>query len=194
MQFTRTRNAAGNPIVPAKLQDSTSSAGAGLPLLTFASSGLKIAVKRELDAAWTLYSSAGSTIENITTIGTYVAPTATKIRFKPTDDTNAPGDYELHLAQALLGTGDASRYLRILIWGATNLAPCDILIQLDANDASDVYTRLGAPAGVSTAADIAGVPAAVLTAASAAPIAADAKKMNGTTVQGNGTAGNLWRG
>jgi hypothetical protein len=41
---------------------------------------------------------------------------------------------------------------------------------------------------------VSAVPAGVLSAASAAPIAADVKQMNGATVQGNGTSGNLWRG
>jgi hypothetical protein len=43
-------------------------------------------------------------------------------------------------------------------------------------------------------ASVNGVPAAVLAAAAAAPIASDAKKMNGTTILGAGTSGNLWRG
>jgi hypothetical protein len=45
-----------------------------------------------------------------------------------------------------------------------------------------------------TAANVSAVPAAVLTAAQASPIHADGKRLNGATVQGNGTAGNLWRG
>ena len=38
------------------------------------------------------------------------------------------------------------------------------------------------------------IAAAVLAAAQATPIHADAKLMNGATIQGNGSAGNLWRG
>jgi hypothetical protein len=41
---------------------------------------------------------------------------------------------------------------------------------------------------------VSSVPANVLSAASAAPIASDAKRMNGATIQGDGTSGNLWRG
>lgn len=52
----------------------------------------------------------------------------------------------------------------------------------------DISTVLAAIPSASTNA------AAVLSAAASAPIAADVKKMNGYTVNGDGTAGNLWRG
>lgn len=45
-----------------------------------------------------------------------------------------------------------------------------------------------------TAGDKTDIAAAVLNAAAATPIASDVKKMNGATVQGNGTSGDLWRG
>lgn len=45
--------------------------------------------------------------------------------------------------------------------------------------------------GAPTAGEVA---AAILAAAQAAPIHADTKRMNGATVAGDGTAGNLWRG
>jgi len=38
------------------------------------------------------------------------------------------------------------------------------------------------------------IAAAILALAQTQPIHADARKMNGTTIQGNGSAGNLWRG
>jgi hypothetical protein len=142
-KLSRPRNAAGNPIAVVFLQDSSSTTGAGLTGLTFSSSGLKVTVKRELDSATTNYSSAGSTIETITTIGTYAAPTATKVRFKEIDATNWPGWYELQFAQALFGTGDASRFLSGEVFGATNLAPCPFEIQLDTNEPADVMTLIG---------------------------------------------------
>ena len=42
--------------------------------------------------------------------------------------------------------------------------------------------------------DITDVPALILAAAAASPISADTKRMNGATVRGDGTSGNLWRG
>jgi len=38
------------------------------------------------------------------------------------------------------------------------------------------------------------VAAAILDAAQATPIHADTRKMNGATVNGDGSSGNLWRG
>ncbi|MDB4916806.1 MAG: hypothetical protein JWM95_4450, partial [Gemmatimonadetes bacterium] len=143
-KLSRTRATSNNAVVRVFLQDSSSATGAGITGLTSASSGLKISLAREMDAVTTNYTVAGSTIESITTLGTYAAPTATKIRFKEIDATNWPGMYELHAAQALLGTGDTSRFLTGLVVGASNLAPCPFEVQLDTNDSSDVYSRIGA--------------------------------------------------
>jgi hypothetical protein len=71
--------------------------------MTYASSGLVIAALANNLAAASggRYTVAGSTIEDITTIGTYAAPTATKCRFKEVDATYHPGLYEIHLADAI---------------------------------------------------------------------------------------------
>jgi hypothetical protein len=131
------RGASGNPIWRVFIQDSSSTTGAGLTGLTSASSGLKAFLMRELDAATTNYTAAGSTIETIATLGTYAAPTATKLRFKEIDATNAPGWYEVQAAQAIIGTGDASRFVSGMLSGATNMAPCAFEIQLGGVDIQD---------------------------------------------------------
>lgn len=131
------RLAANNPIIRVFVQDTSSASAAGLTGLTSASSGLRIDVLRELDATVTSYTVAGSTIETITTLGTYAAPTATKARFKEIDATALPGFYEIHLAQALLGTADLSRFLSGALRGATNMPTVPFEIQLDAMNTQD---------------------------------------------------------
>ena len=150
-KFQYSRKAATNPVLRTFLQDSTSTTGAGLTGLSSTSTGLRIDVIRELDATVTSYTVAASNVETITTIGTYAAPTASKCRFKEVDATNLPGMYELQFAQALFGTGDASRYIISMIRGATSLAPRLIEIQLTAFDVEvaiaqtgDNYARIGA--------------------------------------------------
>ena len=58
-----------------------SSTGVGLTGLSSASSGLIISTICDNEATATAYTVAGSTIESITTLGTFAAPTATKCRF-----------------------------------------------------------------------------------------------------------------
>src|SRR5689334_19109019 len=74
--------------------------GQGLTGLTFSSSGLIISTITDNEAAATAYTQAGSTIETISTLATYAAPTATKCRFKEVDATNHPGLYEIQFADA----------------------------------------------------------------------------------------------
>lgn len=97
-----------------------STTGQGLTGLTHASSGLKIASILDNEAACVLYSQAASTIETITTLGTFETPTASKCRFKEVDATNHPGLYEVHIADARCSAANAKR-LEITFSGATNL-------------------------------------------------------------------------
>src|SRR5262245_13976768 len=92
----------------------------GLTGLTSASSGLKIGTIADNEAATTAYTSAGSTIEGITTLGTFATPTTTKCRFKEVDSTNHPGLYEFQFADARFAVSSAKR-LVITVSGATNL-------------------------------------------------------------------------
>lgn len=125
------KHSATSVILRVKLLDSSVTTGAGITGLTYSSSGLKISTITENEASATTYTSAGSTTEDITTLGTYAAPTATKCRFKQVDATNHPGVYELHLADARFAVASA-RSLLVSISGATNLAQCDFVVQLNA--------------------------------------------------------------
>jgi hypothetical protein len=83
-----------------RILDTTSVLGAGKTGLTFSSSGLIISTIADNEASATTYTQSGSTIETITTLGTFAAPTATKCRFKEVDPTNHPGLYEIQIADA----------------------------------------------------------------------------------------------
>lgn len=107
--------------------------GMGLTALTSASSGLIISTVCDNETSATTYTSGGSTIEAVTTIGTYAAPTATKCRFKLVDNTNQPGLYELQLADARFAVANA-KTLTITLSGVTNLLDTTYLITLTRLD------------------------------------------------------------
>ena len=134
-------------IIRVKLMDSTSSTGAGLSGLTFSATGLKISTIQISEVSATTYTAAGSTIETITTIGTFSAPTATKCRFKEIDSTNMPGIYEIQIADARFASTTS---LLISITGATNLAQQDFEVQC-VNIAANVTQALGTAVTTATA-------------------------------------------
>jgi hypothetical protein len=141
-------------ILRVKLRDSSVTTGAGLTGLTSASTGLIIGTIASNEATSTAYTVAGSTIEGITTLGTYAAPTATKCRFKEVDSTNHKGVYEIQLADARFAVASA-KSLMISLSGATNLAQCDVLVPLHQLDPYD-SVRGGLTALPNAAADAAG--------------------------------------
>lgn len=152
-------------IVRVKILDSTVATGAGKTGLTSASAGLIIGTIADSEATTTAYTVTGSTIETITTLGTYAAPTATKCRFKEVDATNHPGIYELQFADARFSIAGAKSLL-ISISGATGAAQCDAVIPLPVMDLfaaqlpANVTQWLGTAAATPT---VAGVPEVDLT-------------------------------
>jgi len=120
-------------VLRVKILDSSVTTGAGKTGLTSASSGLKIGTIADNESTSTAYTVAGSTIETITTLGTYATPTATKCRFKEVDSTNHPGVYEIQIADARFAVSSAKSLL-VSISGATNAAETDVLIPLVDND------------------------------------------------------------
>jgi hypothetical protein len=126
----------GSIVLRVPILDSSVTTGAGLTGLTFSSTGMRIGVIADNEASATAYTVAGSTIETITTLGTYAAPTATKCRFKEVDATNFPGLYELQIADARFAVSSA-KSVTIFITGATNAAPCRVLIPLRSVDPYD---------------------------------------------------------
>lgn len=118
------------------LTDSSSSSGAGLTGLTSASSGLIINTIADNEATGTAYAVASSKVEAVSTLGTFVTPTATKCRFKEVDATNSPGLYEFQFADARFAVSSAKRMI-ISVTGATNLKPANYEIQLLSVDPYD---------------------------------------------------------
>lgn len=119
----------GSIILRVKLLDGTKSDGRGLGGLVFNSAGLRISTIADTEATTTSYTAVGATIETITTLGTYAAPTATKCRFKQVDLTNHPGIYEIQIADSRFDVTSAKSIL-ISINGASALAQCDVVIPL----------------------------------------------------------------
>lgn len=123
-------------ILRVKILNSSVSTGAGLTGLAYNSSGLVISTIADNEASATAYTQAGSTIETITTLGTYAAPTATKCRFREVDATNHKGVYEIQIADARFAVSNA-KFLIVSIGGATNAAETDVVIPLQDLDPYD---------------------------------------------------------
>ena len=115
--------------------------------------------------------------ENVTTEGTYQAPTtAGQVRIGTPANMPA-GTYEFHFHNDLFTTKD---WVTIALTGATNMAPILFEIQLLTNDHCDIMTRLGVPSGASVIQDIKDL-LAVDTIATAAGGAAGAVKLSGAS-------------
>lgn len=135
------KHSATSIILRVKLLNSTVTTGAGLTGLTFSSAGLTISAIADTEAATVIYAQGSSNIEDITTLGTYSAPTANKCRFKAVDGTNHPGVYEIQLANGRFSVSSA-RSLLVSIRGATNLAECDFVVNLyDVNEMGDALLK-----------------------------------------------------
>lgn len=130
------KNGVVSVILRVKILDSTSSVGAGLTGLTFSSTGLIISTIADNEASATAYTAAGSTIETISTLGTFAAPTATKCRFKEVDATNHKGLYEIQIADARWAVSNA-RSVIVSVQGASNAVQVDAEVQLSAIDVND---------------------------------------------------------
>lgn len=126
------KNGVTSVILRVKLLDSSSTTGAGKTGLTFSSSGLIISTIADNEASATVYTSAGSTTETVTTLGTFAAPTATKCRFKEVDATNHPGLYEIQIADARYAVSNARSV--IISVQCTGAVPVDAEVQLQTDD------------------------------------------------------------
>lgn len=95
-------------------------ASIGLTGVAYDTTGLELHHICDTESADTDYTAAGSTIEDISTLGTFAAPTATKVRFKAVDGTDMPGVYEVQLANARFAVSNARSC--ILSWkGVANM-------------------------------------------------------------------------
>lgn len=110
------------------IQDSSSTTGAGLAGLVYNTASLAC---RYINAGGTL--SGAITLQDITTLGTYEAPTAnTNMRFKEVSSASpSQGVYEIHLHNDWMNLTGGS--LVIMMAGATNMAQFRLEIDLQAD-------------------------------------------------------------
>lgn len=107
----------------------------GLTGLTIASAGLIISTICDNEAAASVYSQAGGTLQTIATLGTYAAPSASNARFKEVDATNHPGVYELQLLNSRFAVTSAkSLLISFPAVSGLNLAQMDLVIPLSVID------------------------------------------------------------
>jgi len=106
------KNGQQGVVLRVKLVDANAVGGDyGKDALTYASTGLIIAAIADNEAVAKVYTSAGNTIEDITTLGTYQAPSSGCCRFKEVDAANMRGIYEIHLANARFAVSGAKQLL-----------------------------------------------------------------------------------
>ena len=104
--------------------------------LAYNSAGLSISTLADSESAATVYTQAGGTIENVTTLGTFATPTATRCRFREVDAANHPGVYEVQLDNARYAVA-GSKSITVAFSGAMFLAQGDCEIELVAYKPQD---------------------------------------------------------
>lgn len=105
--------------IPVFIADSSSTTGAGKTGLAFDTASLVWYYWRE---------DAGNVAGTAVTLATATLGTFTSGGFKEKDSTNMPGDYELGIPDAALAAG--AKWVKMMLKGATNMAPLPILIEL----------------------------------------------------------------
>lgn len=129
------------------LMDNTSTSGGGLVGLARTETTLVIAVTADVESTATVYSQASGTIDDITTLGTYLAPAASHCRFKEFDSTNHPGMYEIQLLNTRLSVSNAGYVIVTVKASGFKCSPQSFLIDLGSQ--VDVRSILGAAASAS---------------------------------------------
>lgn len=140
------KNGVTSVVLRVTLADSASTTGGYKTGLTGASAGLVIATIADVEATTTAYTSAGSTIDTIATLGTFAAPAANHCRFKEVDAANHPGLYEVQVADARWAVAGARSV--VVTVQATGAVARHAEVQLTATDVNDAaaggMTRLDA--------------------------------------------------
>ncbi|MGE0450590.1 MAG: hypothetical protein AB7Q29_13540 [Vicinamibacterales bacterium] len=126
----------GSVILRVKILDSAVATGAGKTGLAYNTAGLIIGTIADNESATTRYRASSSEVEDITTLGTFAAPTSGKCRFKEVDATNHKGVYEIQLADARFSVSSAKSLL-VSIGGASGGADCDVVVPLRDLDPFD---------------------------------------------------------
>ena len=105
--------------------DSSSTTGAGKTGLAYDTAGWKV---RYIYPGGT---PVAVTLENITTLGTYQAPTSNAhMRFREVDATNMPGWYEVHFHNDWASTANGRKKISLAMSGPSGMAPLNVSIDL----------------------------------------------------------------
>jgi hypothetical protein len=172
-------------ILRVKIRSSTT--GNGLTGLTNASSGLIVAAITDVEASTTAYTSAGSTIQTIATLGTYAAPSANDCRFQQVDATNHPGVYEIQLANARYAVSGAKSLL-VSISGVSGMYDCDVTIPLTViNPYVALLDQVNVESGIVASANLVNDASTQLTAINARQALALLLATNVGAISGGGT-------
>ncbi len=122
-------------ILRVKLSDSSKGNNTGILNISNTTTGLVIATIADNESSATVYSQVSATIENITTVGSYVTPTSGKCRFRQCDAVLLPGLYEIQLDNARYAVSDAkSLIIMIHAIDPFNVAQMDCVIPLWKDD------------------------------------------------------------
>ena len=112
------------------LPDGSSVSGAGRTGVLPGTSGLVIALIRPGDPGPASYSASAGTIESIATLGSWVAPTEGRCRWREIDAGLLPGWYELQLPNAWFDATGDRRGVAGMVWGPAGVVPTPFQIQL----------------------------------------------------------------
>jgi hypothetical protein len=114
--------------IPVRIQDSSSTTGALLSGLLWNTSGLTARWRREGDSTHTTLTLSNATLGSWTD-GGFIA------------DSIAPGHYEIGLPNSMIAAG--AKWAELVLYGAANMAPLAILIELDVvNYQTDAFGAL----------------------------------------------------
>ncbi|MFN7804551.1 MAG: hypothetical protein ACK5TO_11075, partial [Planctomycetaceae bacterium] len=128
------------------LPDASSTQGAGRTGIGPTTTGLVIAMIRPGEAGAVGYTAANGTIEPIATLGTWVAPTEGRCRWREIDAALLPGWYELHLPNIWFDATADRRSVEGMVWGPVGVLPTPFQIQL-----CDPQRGVGSPSLLDTA-------------------------------------------
>lgn len=118
-------------ILRVKIPDTSKTDNSGVTGITSTTTGLSISTIADNEASATVYTSAASHVQTITTLGTFAAPSASNCRFKEVDSTNHPGIYEIQLDNSRYNVSSSkSLLITIKSISASNVAQVDVLIPL----------------------------------------------------------------
>lgn len=127
----------------------------GLPLtgLTSGFAGLIISTIADNESSPITYTVNGTTVETISTLGTFAAPSSGKCRFREVDPTYHPGLYEFQFADSRFAVANSKRLVISVSDGNSSVLSADYEIELMSPQNApevDLVLASGVPVGVAS--------------------------------------------